>query len=511
MSIEMDRKQGQIQSEYRSTLQQGLKKHIDAIGSAVKTMDRMIRTVHEIESVTPEVGRWILKWFYLVLDSYGSQAPSYPSVIFIGPPGVGKSTIVRETAGELAGETGRILVNLSDEAELYRMYSEIEGCGNDQDCLSNLEQRYFAFLDLRLTEIEPQDLLGIPRMDGGVMRYAPPLWAVVLRHIPGILFLDELSNVDRPDVLAASYKILLDRSAGFVKFHPKVMVVAAGNLQSHAPGLARPLPMPLINRSSVFYVDAPDVDSWYEWTYRKLTDMLSNHDASILNDHLKTLSIVKAYLSTKPSSMIRVGAEARNVELNENTPTPRAWSHFVFTTPASLMDRLREVDVRLLTSYIASFVGNAVASDFVTAAVVGLFIDYDEIFSNPEKIKEVIDRVEQKPEAAAVTAFLIGNEFVKRTMDTKSKVELAKRIAKVLREVGDGMQMDVAGEAYRELAQQNVVELTAGLGKAVVQIFLKAVYDSYNSMIKRAEGRDVKRLMEEKMAVGAAINEVLRL
>jgi len=121
-----------------------------------------------------------------------------------------------------------------------------------------------VFVDFRLTETEPSDLIGIPRPENGHVTYKPLKWAVVLSKASGILFLDELNMVQRPDVEAITFKILNDRKVGFVKLSDDVMVVSAGNRPEQNP-LARPLACPVMGRLLKIDVRTPSIDEWIKW------------------------------------------------------------------------------------------------------------------------------------------------------------------------------------------------------------------------------------------------------
>src|ERR1700683_906973 len=93
-----------------------------------------------------------------------------------GPPGIGKSALVR------------------DAAELL-----------DLPCVTLLG-----------TQIAPEDLIGVPRIqrvEGGgfATEFCPP--KAILRTEPFLLFIDEL-NSDVPDVQKAFYSLILERSLG---------------------------------------------------------------------------------------------------------------------------------------------------------------------------------------------------------------------------------------------------------------------------------------------------------
>jgi len=137
------------------------------------------------------------------------------SILLLGPPGCGKSTSVYEFAERTAKKLGKEFVDYNDDIALE---------------LLKEPERYFVLCDFTLTEAEPADLLGIPReITEDAISYKPLLWARVMSKCAGVLFLDELTNVQRPDIISVSYRILHDRKIGFIKLHKDVLVVAAGN------------------------------------------------------------------------------------------------------------------------------------------------------------------------------------------------------------------------------------------------------------------------------------------
>ena len=81
----------------------------------------------------------------------------------------------------------------------------------------------------------PDDLIGIPRSHNYMSFYEPLAWAVLHSALPGIVFTDEFTQINRPDVESASYPVILDHLAGFVEFSPDTMVVAAGKVFKEGP------------------------------------------------------------------------------------------------------------------------------------------------------------------------------------------------------------------------------------------------------------------------------------
>lgn len=136
------------------------------------------------------------------------------TVLVLGPPGIGKSTTFEEVGRRIAKSMSKEFVDYSDDKA---------------DQILTEPSKYFVFVDFRLTECEPSDLMGIPfRVDGSV-KYAPLLWAKCLSLCSGMLVLDEVTNIQRLDVVTAAYKLVFDKKSGFTRFNDDVFVVCAGN------------------------------------------------------------------------------------------------------------------------------------------------------------------------------------------------------------------------------------------------------------------------------------------
>lgn len=434
----------------------------------------------------------MVQHYYRMLTS--GNYPSFPALILIGPPGVGKSTAVREAAEEIAKRLGLKLVNITSKERRKEVLSAIERClsdANPEQCLKNLG--YFVFLDLRLTEVEPADLVGIPYRtggdDSGRMEYTPPSWAIILHYLPGILFLDELSNVNRPDVMSVAYKLLLDRAAGFVDFNRGVMVVAAGNLPEHAPGLAQSLPPPVLNRSSVVTVDAPSLDEWYKWMAKVVGG--SHPDEEVARDHMDTLNLVYAFLSSFPEYFMSFKYDPRT---NENFPTPRSWSHFVFTTPASLIRSLvASGNYGALLALVSSFVGQAAANEFVPILREGVAINADEVLKNPSLVSELVGGAPDDRSKLNRLVALLGL--------------LASKLTHALPDVGSDVLTRIAEELLRAGDMVRV-----GLGCSAVTVLYTAINRAWVELLRQQKG--VKQVGEpivhKVAAVGNYIKRVCR-
>jgi hypothetical protein len=141
-----------------------------------------------------------------------------------GPPGIGKSDIVKQ----IGIDAGREVV------------------------------------DVRLALWEPTDIKGIPyyNADQGKMVWAPPAELPTDPESTAIIFLDELNSAP-PAVQAAAYQLILNRRVGTYELPKGVDVVAAGNREGDR-GVTYRMPAPLANRFIHLEMKI-DFDDFQEW------------------------------------------------------------------------------------------------------------------------------------------------------------------------------------------------------------------------------------------------------
>ncbi|EDN67145.1 conserved hypothetical protein [Beggiatoa sp. PS] len=169
----------------------------------------------------------------VVLDRefLSTQQGHHTPVMLWGPPGVGKSQIVAQVAAK----------------------------------------HNAPIIDIRLSQMEPSDLRGIPFRVGEHVEWAiPAILPNVERHgTVGILFLDEITSAP-PSVSAAAYQLILDRRLGEYFVPDGWAIIAAGNRQGDR-GVTYTMPAPLANRFSHFDVDVY-LDDWVLWAYKNNID-----------------------------------------------------------------------------------------------------------------------------------------------------------------------------------------------------------------------------------------------
>jgi hypothetical protein len=197
-----------------------------------------------------------------------------------GPPGIGKSALVREAA-----DLGSL------------------------PCITLLG-----------TQIAPEDLIGVPRIsrlggEGGafVTEFCPP--RAILRSEPFLLFIDELNSAV-PDVQKAFYSLILDRRLGDYTLPEGSRVVGAGN-RVEDRALVRPMATALANRM-VHVALAPDAEAWLAWGAQNGVHAL-----------------VLAFVRARPDRLF----ELPPTDATPAYPTPRAW-HLLSDSIAVVGERL---------------------------------------------------------------------------------------------------------------------------------------------------------------------------
>jgi hypothetical protein len=145
------------------------------------------------------------------------------------------------------------------------------GVGKSQ-MVAQIANRHDApLIDIRLSQMEPSDLRGIPfRAEKSVEWAVPAMLPDAQRHgEEGILFLDEITSAP-PSVSAAAYQLILDRKLGEYEVPQGWAIIAAGNRQGDR-GVTYSMPAPLANRFSHYEVEV-NMDDWVAWAYANHID-----------------------------------------------------------------------------------------------------------------------------------------------------------------------------------------------------------------------------------------------
>jgi hypothetical protein len=232
-----------------------------------------------------------------LLKAFKHQRP----VFLWGPPGIGKSELVADITEELGG----------------------------------------YMIDLRLGQMEPTDIRGIPfyNKESGKMDWAEPVdlpsEELASQYPVVVLFLDEMNSA-APSVQSAAYQLILNRRVGKYVLPDNVVMVAAGNRESDK-GVTYRMPTPLANRF-IHQEMKVDFTSWQDWAV--------NHD--IHKD-------VVGYLGFAKNDLYDFDAKSASRAF----ATPRSWS-FV----SQILDD-EDGDDDTIMNLIAGTVGEGLAVKFM--------------------------------------------------------------------------------------------------------------------------------------------------
>jgi hypothetical protein len=256
--------------------------------------------VSEVHSVTPQQARNVLLSGFDLNQSF----------FLWGPPGVGKSELVASIAEEKGG----------------------------------------LIIDMRMAQMEPTDLRGIPFFNQITkkMDWADP------SELPSqeladqypfiILFLDEMNSAPTT-VQGAAYQLILNGRIGTYVKPKNVKIIAAGNRDSDR-GVTYRMPMPLANRF-IHIEMREDFASWQTWA------LLNGAHESVVS-----------YLSFAEHHMFVFDTKS----ISKAFPTPRTW---MFVSDVMNLNDVKPMSDSSLFTLVSGCVGQGVASEFMEYRRIG--------------------------------------------------------------------------------------------------------------------------------------------
>lgn len=285
-----------------------------------------------------------------ILKGYATKRAIFVS----GTTGIGKSCTVKRVAIQLAKKEGREFLEwnkISDKEKLALIEDRVK------------REKTFLFADVRVSQLDPSDLRGLPKLNGkDYVEWKPTLLfrLLSLDGVKAILFFDEM-NLAPPSVQASAYQIILDKAIGEMSINPEVCIIGAGNRAEDRANVFE-MSAPLKNRFMHYTLQIPSVDEWGEWALSKGVDVR-----------------IVSYLKFKPSYLMADMDKLDDYKSNA-FPTPRAWEFCSDT----IKD---EQDLDLIEMYTSACVGDGVAIEFKAFLKLKEKIDLAKIMSNPEMAK----------------------------------------------------------------------------------------------------------------------------
>lgn len=273
--------------------------------------------------------------YRVVKDSIKTNTP----IMLWGPPGIGKSSLIHQIAAEMSRNV----------------------------------------LDLRLAQLEPTDLRGVPMPDVSIGRakwFLPSFWpdraekdtertietfdkdgkkqvetadvkAGCCPTGPGIVFLDEIEKAP-VSVKNASLQLVLDRMIGTYKLPDDWAIVCAGNREEDGC-FSAPLGAALSNRMIHLEIE-PDIEAWAMWA----------RDNSVCED-------IIGFLHFKPELLYKQTED-------HAFPTPRSW-----VIASRLIDSVKTQKEQ--KELMAASVGKGAAQEYIVWSNVYKSVDPEAVFN----------------------------------------------------------------------------------------------------------------------------------
>ena len=232
------------------------------------------------------------------------------SIFLWGPPGIGKSSILKKIAEDLQ----------------------------------------YDLIDLRISQLSPTDLRGLPYIDEDYMarklaRFAPQSFLPQDEESKGILFLDEF-NMASPIMMGIAQQLILDYKIGEYEIPKGWYIIAAGNRAKDRAAVSQ-MPSPVANRF-LHYTTEPDLASFKRYA------LTANFNEQILS-----------FLNFRPDLLFSFNKSV------DAWPSPRTWEY-----ASDLINIDLEIDAA---------VGEGAAAEFYAyQSIYSKLPDIDAILSGEE-------------------------------------------------------------------------------------------------------------------------------
>ncbi len=398
-----------------------------------------------------------------LLDSWDLEY----SVLVMGPSGVGKSSVFKQVLAEIA--TGEPFA----EYRFNKTAGMLVVGGEKSDGTPEGDAREiatsFGFIDMRLSQVEPQDLAGIPMPENGVtIRHLPNDMPVVgAKHIPenGLLLLDEVNQADMA-VQKAMFSIVLDHKIDNKPFKSGWKVMAAGNRLEDSIAVSE-LCEPLKNRFAHYEVFA-DYDPFKKWAIHEDVDPL-----------------ILTYIKTQAGDICHTSSDNSEYAF----PTPRTWKQV-----SDKVKKWREQDFKRAgetMSYkqklrgIASLIGTSTAAKFVAHMNSVEALNVEDYLSG--KVCKVFTQLEINDAWAMMSALY---SYVLRGGDSNKSGDISKNKAEACVKVVEYIATFNPFEKFKELTQCLFEDLAAydrdafkNAIKSLDKSAIKSVYEHIKILI----------------------------
>jgi MoxR-like ATPase len=268
-----------------------------------------------------------------------------------GPPGIGKSAIIKQVAAQLGMKSIDIRLSQMDPTDLRGVpYPANDATTKDivdavvaaasqavQATMESIGSDGNAFEVAARVVAEAAAKAAAEYAGKPGMKWAPP--AILPRNPDDrvVVFLDEMNTAPQ-SIQAAAYQLVLDRRLGEYTLPENCVVVAAGNRQTDN-GATFKMPTPLMNRFVHLELEH-SFDDWYEWAIETQQDR-----------------DVVAYLTFSKADLMQFDPRSSS----RGFATPRSWE---FVSKMKKHNQGRNLPIPILRTLYAGAIGDGLAIKF---------------------------------------------------------------------------------------------------------------------------------------------------
>lgn len=201
-------------------------------------------------------------------------------------------------------------------------------------------------------------------------RFAPPSWLIDVQRTPHVLFLDEVNRA-MPEVMQASFQLVLQRNLNGHYVHPDTRIIAAVNTGNRYRVTG--MDPALLDRFARVRLE-PTLEDWLLWA----------------KESGKIHPIIRHFISQEPQHLEHIG----DIDSAEIYPSRRSWelSSRALTSINAFKGKMTEDKYARVLNIVQSICGIHAAQAFMTYLESSLkAITVEDIIKNWDKVKDIID------------------------------------------------------------------------------------------------------------------------
>lgn len=275
------------------------------------------------------------------------------ALLIRGRFGIGKTAVTYQVGKDISKEKNR------EFAVWNKLTAE------EKAKLFEHPEKYFVFIDIRLSEYDCSDIKGLPvfKDDKKSIEFKVPYWALLLEkeNSDGILFFDEI-NLAPPLVMSSCYKIIYDRVINESKINNNWLIIGAGNLDEDR-AYTHDIAPPLKDRCGEVELMGANSDEWI-------------NNFAIPNN---INSLIIGFIAFKNSAIYKV-----DFDDNQKFTTHRGWERV-----SKLIENVPKNDYDKLSLISQSAIGEGIGQEFTAFCKINEQIKMAEIINNPEKLRQL--------------------------------------------------------------------------------------------------------------------------